>query len=364
MWVVSNLYEELKEQDEYADIRECFNGHPLEEYLDDLIELTITAINYLKLIELCDYLMVTNADVLIDEIVKKFGIPVIHEFGEFYRYNSKRLQVHDRESLLKAIKWYCINPKKCYELYGFSAYWNVSEITNMSCLFERSTTGKLSERSKFNGDISGWDVSNVTTMFSMFHNSVFNGDISKWNVANVEDMGWMFRGSEFNGDVSKWDVSKVKTMECMFAGSKFNGDVSKWKVGNVINMHAMFSGTPFDGDVSEWDVSSVTSMFSMFGSSKFNGNVSKWKTNNVENMRYMFENTPFDGDVSEWNVEKVNDMSYMFRDTPFDGDVSKWNVSNVKYMSSMFRGTPNSTYKINTLHRAQLRGNLVSRLVC
>ena len=86
MWVISNLYEELKEQDEYADIHECFNGHPLEEYLDDLIELTITTINYLKLIELCDYLMVTNADILIDEIVKNFGIPVIHEFGEFYRY--------------------------------------------------------------------------------------------------------------------------------------------------------------------------------------------------------------------------------------------------------------------------------------
>ena len=63
-------------------------------------------------------------------------------------------------------------------------------------------------------------------------------------------------------------------------------------------------------------------------------------------------------------MENVNDMSYMFRDTPFDGDVSKWNVSNVKYMSSMFRGTPNSTYKINTLHRAQLRGNVISRLVC
>ena len=140
MWFLSKLYEELKEQDEYADISECFNGHPLEEYLDDLIELTITATNYLKLIELCDYLMVTNADVVTDEIVKKFGIPVIHEFGEFYRYNSKRLQVHDRESLLKAIKWYCINPKKCYELYGFSAYWNVSEITNMRCIFQRSTT--------------------------------------------------------------------------------------------------------------------------------------------------------------------------------------------------------------------------------
>ena len=41
--------------------------------------------------------------------------------------------------------------------------------------------------SLFNGDdLSKWDVSNVTTMISMF-NSVtsFNGDISKWDVSKV-----------------------------------------------------------------------------------------------------------------------------------------------------------------------------------
>jgi len=32
--------------------------------------------------------------------------------------------------------------------------------------------------SEFNGDISQWDVSNVTNMSSMFRYSVFNGDIS------------------------------------------------------------------------------------------------------------------------------------------------------------------------------------------
>jgi surface protein len=32
--------------------------------------------------------------------------------------------------------------------------------------------------SKFNRDISQWDVSNVTNMNAMFYNSKFNGDIS------------------------------------------------------------------------------------------------------------------------------------------------------------------------------------------
>ena len=41
--------------------------------------------------------------------------------------------------------------------------------------------------SQFNGDISNWDVSNVTNMIGMFYNSQFNGDISNWDVSNVID---------------------------------------------------------------------------------------------------------------------------------------------------------------------------------
>lgn len=38
----------------------------------------------------------------------------------------------------------------------------------------------------------------------------FNGDLSKWNVSNVTDMTNTFYGCKaFNGDLSKWDVSNV-----------------------------------------------------------------------------------------------------------------------------------------------------------
>ena len=43
------------------------------------------------------------------------------------------------------------------------------------------------------GDISGWDVSNVTNMEKMFNRAEsFNGDLSKWNVSNVTNMRDMF----------------------------------------------------------------------------------------------------------------------------------------------------------------------------
>ena len=119
------------------------------------------------------------------------------------------------------------------------------------------------------GDISGWDVSNVTNMRSMFSNArSFNGDLSKWNVSNVTNMYEMFRSAHsFNGDLSKWNVSNVRDMKNMFYYAKsFNGDLSKWNVSNVTNMEEMFrSAYEFNGDLSKWNVSNVTNMEYMFG---------------------------------------------------------------------------------------------------
>ena len=66
--------------------------------------------------------------------------------------------------------------------------------------------------SKFNQDISKWNVSNVTNMGSMFVScQKFNQDISEWNVSNVTNMEQMFYilFIAFNQDLSEWDVSKV-----------------------------------------------------------------------------------------------------------------------------------------------------------
>jgi surface protein len=96
--------------------------------------------------------------------------------------------------------------------------------------------------SRFNGDISGWDVSAVTNMHHMFVDSVFNGDISGWDVSNVRDMSYMFncRFERFDGDLSRWDVSNVRDMTGMFAGASFEGDLSSWLVSPDCNTEDMF----------------------------------------------------------------------------------------------------------------------------
>jgi len=52
------------------------------------------------------------------------------------------------------------------------------------------------------GDISHWDVSNVTDMGDMFAHSSFNQPLNNWNVSNVKNMGAMFGTVNGTGQVS------------------------------------------------------------------------------------------------------------------------------------------------------------------
>ena len=115
---------------------------------------------------------------------------------------------------------------------------DVSKITDMSNLFDDS------DLFYFNGNISSWDVSNVTNMKLMFFDCDFNGDLSDWEVSNVENMSGMFSNSKFNNNsICDWDISNVKFMSVMFASNKkFNQDISKWKINPDCKTAEMFGG--------------------------------------------------------------------------------------------------------------------------
>ena len=84
-------------------------------------------------------------------------------------------------------------------------------------------------------------MSQVTDMYAIFDTSRFDGDISNWDVSQVTDMRSIFYLSVFNGDISNWDVSQVTGMSYMFAWTAaFNGDISTWNVARVIDMGTMF----------------------------------------------------------------------------------------------------------------------------
>ena len=165
--------------------------------------------------------------------------------------------------------------------YASLNWLDISGVTDMSLFFYCG--------SKYTGDISKWDVSNVKKMACMFTDTDFNSDISEWDVSNVEDMSGMFINTSFNQDISGWDVSNVTNMKSMFSRSRFNSDISKWDVSNVKDMCAMFFGSSFNKDISGWDVSNVTNMRRMFNQSCFNHDISQWDVSNVTEFEEVFD---------------------------------------------------------------------------
>ncbi len=116
---------------------------------------------------------------------------------------------------------------------------DTSKITDMSLLFSDIPTcfGGY-DLEKFNGDISKWDTSNVTNMFSMFDGALFfNHPLNNWDVSNVTNMSFMFEeAKKFNQSLNNWNTSKVTSMTKMFCKAKsFNQPLDKWDTKNVNN---------------------------------------------------------------------------------------------------------------------------------
>lgn len=138
--------------------------------------------------------------------------------------------------------------------------------------------------SSLNADLSGWDVSNITTFRDAlaFCTSFNHPGIASWNLASAETLQSMFYGATaFNQDLSAWDVSNVTNMMNLFnSASAFNnggsGSIANWDTSNVTDMYGMFyNASKFNQNIGAWDVSNVTIFRQMFeGASNFiNGNL-------------------------------------------------------------------------------------------
>ena len=185
--------------------------------------------------------------------------------------------------------------------YGVSD-WYTGNVTDMEDAFYNvnfTSKGNL----PVDSDISGWDVSNVTTMKEMFYSAdemPADLDLSGWDTSNVTDMYRMFY--QYVGQIPKidtWDVSNVTTFYQMFyyvrdTDAYDNADLTGWRFSEsdsvTVNMYGMFSY-----------------------SSYFNQDIGDWNTGRVSDMQQMFRNaTNFNQDLSGWDVPLISSKPSYF----------------------------------------------------
>lgn len=146
----------------------------------------------------------------------------------------------DSYILKKSIQEYLNNPEDSPPLHT----WDVRGIYDMTEMFTRLIQNK--EENDLLAGIDNWDVSNVSTMESMFLDCpYFNQPLNKWNVSSVENTREMFsRCLRFNQPLDNWSLPIVESMDYMFNGcSKFDQDLNKWRIPPTVTMVEMFDGT-------------------------------------------------------------------------------------------------------------------------
>ena len=247
-----------------------------------------------------------------------------HLGGVIKRIPNDKWHQFVKECLAKApVNGVCTTWDK-YSTYGAMPDWDVSEVTDMSGETASGAHQGFFGKTTFNGDISRWDTSSVTTMFRMFSVArKFNQPIGSWDVSKVTNMKLAFcAADEFNQPLNDWDVSSVTTFQGMFAATKkFNQPLDKWDTSNVESMEGIFSDSDaFNQPIGNWDTSKVTNMVVAFGTGAvFNQDISKWDTSSVTNMYKMFyNNVHFNQDIRGWDTSKANTAAIIFGATAFN----------------------------------------------
>lgn len=134
-------------------------------------------------------------------------------------------------------------------------------------------------------DLNHIDTSKVTSMQFTFYRTDFNGDVSKWNVENVTDFTFMFAANEkFDGYLGDWNMHSAILLDSMFNGAtNFTGDgLEKWKdkLGNCKQFKYTFQnckhlvGKQFENWILSKDLENVECMFQYC--TELDCDLSKW----------------------------------------------------------------------------------------
>ena len=183
-------------------------------------------------------------DIRKEDLIDISGVEIVSftdNNGKFHKYGYRVID-GDFIEMTKTLKTLI---EKIIEERGNECDLNDIDVSNIKSMIF------VFEKSDFNGDVSGWDVSNVEYMSQMFCDAKkFNQPLNNWDVSNVKDMDWMFFGAKsFNQPLDKWNVSSARDMISMFGDAEsFNQPLDNWIVKWSCEIKNMFSYTQLENN--------------------------------------------------------------------------------------------------------------------
>jgi len=225
--------------------------------------------------------------------------------------------------------------------------WNIGNVANMAYMFANdSNVNKVK-------NLANWDTKNVTNMLGMFQ-AVSDTDLSfveNWDVSNVTNAGYMFDSCPnlTSLDLSKWHTDSLVSTASMFNGDKLLNENTLQGYQTLVidkntSVASMFNGTSFQViDLSKYDTSNVTD-FTRFlsGTSKLEKIIGNFDMHSAKNLSYMFFNshiTDFGGlNIADWDMSNATNLQNIFDGLKMEdfSFIKDWNVSSVTTMSGMF----------------------------
>jgi surface protein len=259
--------------------------------------------------------------------------------GEFKPQNFMELR--------KATEAWVANPAGAIGVYGAIGSWNISEVNDLSGLFEKLAINAA--------DIALWNVSHVVDLSRLFAGARFEVPLRlalrNWDTSQVTSMAQMFYETNavdlFRIGLESWDTGSVVDASEMFAFAgnfedKYDS-LQDWDMASCTTTAAMFhNAMVYNGDVSRWQISGLKSADSMFqGATKFAPpTLTKWDTSSLTSMvRMFFGAVSFNATgIGAWDVGRVNDMTGVFDSAVRFNQPLNWDISSATVMTTMFAG--------------------------
>ncbi|MFT8640001.1 BspA family leucine-rich repeat surface protein [Bifidobacterium sp.] len=222
------------------------------------------------------------------------------------------------------------------DLHTDGAKWNTARVTNLGdniAGYGTSDQGTFCNSKFTKINVTGWDVSNVTTMDTTFKNTTrldTPTGIGTWKTDSVVRTRGMFMGM---GTSVTYDPAVVN----VDVSTKVDGS---WNVSKLTNAFHMFNSmtTVHNIDVTDWDLSTVNSrtginlqgMFINTTKLRSAKGITSWKTSGVGYLHDFFRNS---GDVS---------MTTLELDLHADGS-GAWDMANLVTMGEQINGYGTTT---------------------